>query len=573
MAKWMMYTTKGDYESMGRLFGISPVVAQILVNRGLREPEEVKAFLHPSRDQFHDGSLLKDMDKAVAMLSAAIDAGVHIRIIGDYDADGVNATYILHQGLLHCGAKASFAIPHRVEDGYGVSMNLVDRCAKDGVGLIITCDNGISAREEIAYAKSLGIDVIVTDHHDVPFDEVKGKRHFILPPADAIVNPKQADCGYPCKKLCGATVAWKVIEQLYIARGLSAQEADVFLENAAFATVCDIMELVEEYRAFVALGLQQLQVSANLGMRALIRESGLEGKAITAYHLGFVLGPCINATGRLASASKALELFEAADEVSATALAHELVELNAQRKLKTEEGVNKACELVEARGNQSEAVLVAYVPGVHESITGLIAGRLRERYDKPVFALTDGLEEGTLKGSGRSMEGFSMSEEMSKCKELFVKYGGHPMAAGLTIMKDNLEAFIRAINENTEVKPGQLESVVHIDVVLSFNQATMDLIEELEVLAPNGNGNVKPVFAQKGIRVYNYQSMGKEQQYRRATLDDGSGVKLRAVYFGREADRLDALVAKGEPISMIFEPDINEFNGRCSVQLRIKDFQ
>ncbi len=579
MAKWNIYTKKADFNQMSSDYGISPVVARLLVNRGLHEPEEIRSFLHPSMADLHDASLMKDMGIAVSLLKEAIEAKRRIRIIGDYDIDGVQSSYILHQGLLRCGADATVAIPHRVEDGYGLSMGLVSRCIADEIGLIITCDNGIAARDEIAFAKEAGLKVIVTDHHEVPYEEDEpGGRRYIIPVADAVVNPHQQDCAYPFKGICGAVVAWKVIQCLYPAMGIEKSEADIFIENAAFATIGDIMELVGENRSIVALGLQRLQNTSSMGMRALIIKCDLAQKQIEAYHIGFRLGPCINATGRLDSATRALELLESENEEKAESLANELVQMNEERKSMTEAGVNKASADVEQRINNSDEgaddiVLVVYVPGAHESIMGLIAGRLRERYDKPCFALTDAEDGNGLKGSGRSMEGFSMFGEMCKCKELFTKFGGHPMAAGLTIPKENLEKFTYAINHNTSIKPGELESVVHIDVALPFNAITFNLIEELAIIEPFGNANPKPVFAQRNVQLIQARRIGKNNNFMKARAVDESGTAIDALYFGSEIDRLEEIINSKQLIKILYYPQINTYNGRSSAQIVINDFQ
>ncbi len=585
MAKWNIYTKKADFNQMSSDYGIHPVVARLLVNRGLITPGQIQEYLHPAPGYIHDGSLMKDMQKAVALLKQAIAENQSIRIIGDYDIDGVSASYILHQGLLACGAEVSVAIPHRVEDGYGLSRGLVERCIEDGIGLIITCDNGIAARDEIAFAKEAGITVVVTDHHEVPFEDVPSEdgasqgftRRYILPAADAIVNPHQADCPYPFKGICGAVVAWKLIQCLYPAMGLDKSEADIFIENAAFATIGDIMELIGENRTIVSLGLKELQHTKNLGMKALIKHCDLAENKIEAYHIGFRLGPCINATGRLDSATKALELLESKDPMEADRLARELVEMNDERKLMTETGVNKACADVEERINnaaegKNDVVLVVYVPQTHESIMGLIAGRLRERYDMPCFALTDAEDGNGLKGSGRSMEGFSMYEEMCKCKELFTKFGGHPMAAGLTLPKENLEKFIQAINSNTDVKPGELETIVRIDVALPFNAITFELINELDILEPFGNGNSKPVFAQRMVEFTQLRRIGKAGNFLKMRATDETGTSVDALYFGREADELEALINSGKRLKILYYPQINTFNGRSSVQIIVNDF-
>ena len=389
MAKWLVYNKRADFKAIGEKYHIDPVVARILVNRDVGDDASIAAYLHPSKKDFGDAGLLQDMDKAIALLQKAIQQNTKIRIIGDYDIDGIQSTYILHQGLLRVGADADYAIPDRIEDGYGVNIRLMERCVMDGIGLVITCDNGIAAAEAIAYAKKEGLTVIVTDHHEVPYELVGGKKEYHLPPADAVIDPKREDCAYPCKKLCGAVVAWKVILQLYQQHGIPEEEAMAFIENAAFATIGDVMELVEENRTIVALGLECLRHTKNIGMQTLIARCDLSMDRISAYHVGFVLGPCLNASGRLDSATKALQLLEAKDTKEAVRLAEELRQLNEERKVMTEQGIAQAIREIEQKELIQDAVLVVYLPAVHESVAGIIAGRIRERYERPTFVLVD----------------------------------------------------------------------------------------------------------------------------------------------------------------------------------------
>ena len=517
MAKWLMYSKRADFTAMGKKYQIDPVVARILVNRDLTEDAAITAFLHPSEKDLGDGKALKDMDVAVALLQKAIKEKKKIRIIGDYDIDGIQATYILHQGLLRLGAIVDYAIPDRIEDGYGVNIRLMEKCVADGIGLVITCDNGIAAADAIAYAKEAGIEVIVTDHHEVPYEMVEGKKVYHLPPADAVVDPKREDCMYPCKKLCGAVVAWKVIWVLYEAAGIARQEAMRFMENAAFATIGDVMELVEENRTIVALGIDRLRHTKNLGMQTLIARCDLAPEDISAYHVGFVLGPCLNASGRLDSATKALELLEAEDIESAAGLAETLRQLNEERKVMTEQGVAQAIAQIEQAADADAPVLVIYLPQVHESVAGIIAGRIRERYERPTFILVDAADGNGAKGSGRSVEGFSMYDEMCKCKELFSKFGGHPMAAGLSLPVENIDAFRTAINANTQMTKEEMQTLIHIDVPMPFSYISEELIGQLERLEPFGNGNPKPVFAQKNVCILRKMPIGKQKQFLRLT--------------------------------------------------------
>ena len=565
-----MYSKRADFTAMGKKYQIDPVVARILVNRDLTEDAAITAFLHPSEKDLGDGKALKDMDVAVALLQKAIKEKKKIRIIGDYDIDGIQATYILHQGLLRLGAIVDYAIPDRIEDGYGVNIRLMEKCVADGIGLVITCDNGIAAADAIAYAKEAGIEVIVTDHHEVPYEMVEGKKVYHLPPADAVVDPKREDCMYPCKKLCGAVVAWKVIWVLYEAAGIARQEAMRFMENAAFATIGDVMELVEENRTIVALGIDRLRHTKNLGMQTLIARCDLAPEDISAYHVGFVLGPCLNASGRLDSATKALELLEAEDIESAAGLAETLRQLNEERKVMTEQGVAQAIAQIEQAADADAPVLVIYLPQVHESVAGIIAGRIRERYERPTFILVDAADGNGAKGSGRSVEGFSMYDEMCKCKELFSKFGGHPMAAGLSLPVENIDAFRTAINANTQMTKEEMQTVIHIDVPMPFSYISEELIGQLERLEPFGNGNPKPVFAQKNVCILRKRPIGKQKQFLRLTLQGEDGSRMEGLYFG-ERTVLEEIEGERGCITITYYPQINDFRGRRSLQIVISN--
>ena len=568
MSKWMIYNKKGDFAGIGQRYGVDQVLAKIMVNRDICHPEQIQEYLYPNLQMLGDGAKLKDMARAVSLLKDAICEGKNICIIGDYDIDGIQSTYILHQGILRCGGKVTYQIPHRVEDGYGINVHMIEKCAEDGMDFIITCDNGIAAADAIQAAKDANMTVIVTDHHEVPFVEKQGKTVELLPPADAIVNPKQKNCAYPNKNICGAVVAWKVIIQLYQAMEIPMQEAYEFIENAAFATVGDVMELRGENRTIVALGLKELRQTKNIGMQTLIEKCGLTDKPIQAYHIGFVLGPCINASGRLDSAVKSLQLLEAKSPQEATVLAEELKTLNEERKAMTEAGIQQAVQMVETEHNQENLVQVVYLKDTHESVAGIIAGRLRETYEKPVFVLTDG-EDGQLKGSGRSVEGFSMYEEMNKCRDLFSKFGGHPMAAGLSMPKENLEAFKRQINENTKVTIEDIASVVHIDVALPFYYLTPEFVAQLEKLEPFGNGNPKPVFAQRGVEFRDAKPIGKQGQYTKVTAVGEDGCQVEALYFGDKQD----VIRQSGTYRILYYPQVNSYGYKDTVQIVITDME
>ena len=570
MAKWLVYNKRADFKAIGEKYHIDPVVARILVNRDVGDDASIAAYLHPSKQDLGDAGLLQDMDKAIALLQKAIQQNTKIRIIGDYDIDGIQSTYILHQGLLRVGADADYAIPDRIEDGYGVNIRLMERCVMDGIGLVITCDNGIAAAEAIAYAKKEGMAVIVTDHHEVPYELVDGKKEYHLPPADAVIDPKREDCAYPCKKLCGAVVAWKVILQLYQQYGIPEEEAMAFIENAAFATIGDVMELVEENRTIVALGLERLRHTTNIGMQTLIARCDLPMENISAYHVGFVLGPCLNASGRLDSATKALQLLEAKDTAEAVRLAEELRQLNEERKVMTEQGIAQAIREIEQKEFMQDAVLVVYLPAIHESVAGIIAGRIRERYERPTFVLVDAADGDGAKGSGRSVEGFSMYDEMCKCKELFSKFGGHPMAAGLSLPVENIDAFRTAINANTQMTKEEMQTLIHIDVPMPFSYISEELIGQLERLEPFGNGNPKPVFAQKNVCILRKMPIGKQKQFLRLTLQGEDGSRMEGLYFG-ERTVLEEIEGERGCITITYYPQINDFRGRRSLQIVISN--
>ena len=570
MAKWLVYNKRADFKAIGEKYHIDPVVARILVNRDVGDDASIAAYLHPSKKDFGDAGLLQDMDKAIALLQKAIQQNTKIRIIGDYDIDGIQSTYILHQGLLRVGADADYAIPDRIEDGYGVNIRLMERCVMDGIGLVITCDNGIAAAEAIAYAKKEGLTVIVTDHHEVPYELVGGKKEYHLPPADAVIDPKREDCAYPYKKLCGAVVAWKVILQLYQQHGIPEEEAMAFIENAAFATIGDVMELVEENRTIVALGLERLRHTKNIGMQTLIARCDLSMDRMSAYHVGFVLGPCLNASGRLDSATKALQLLEAKDTKEAVRLAEELRQLNEERKVMTEQGIAQAIREIEQKELMQDAVLVVYLPAVHESVAGIIAGRIRERYERPTFVLVDAADGDGAKGSGRSVEGFSMYDAMCKCKELFSKFGGHPMAAGLSLPKEQIEKFREEINANTQMTKEEMQTVIHIDVPMPFSYIREDLISQLEILEPFGNGNPKPIFAQKNVRIMRKFPIGKQKQFLRMELQGEDGFCMEGLYFG-DVDALEEIEQEKGCITITYYPQVNEYRGRKTLQIVVSN--
>lgn len=585
MEKWIVMNKKADFNQLGEQFGISPVIARLIRNRDVITQEEFAQYLNGSIEDLNNPHLLKDVDYLCEILQEKIKTGKNIRIIGDYDIDGVMATYILQGGLKRVGANVSTKIPDRMKDGYGINEHLIEQAKEDGVDTILTCDNGISAISEIAYAKSLGMTVLVTDHHEIPFEEIDGERQFLRSEADAIINPKQEDCGYPFKGLCGAAVAWKVIQVLYEIYGIASEEAYVFLENVAFATVGDVMDLVGENRILVKEGLKRIQTTQNVGMRALIEQNSLQFGSINAYHFGFVLGPCINASGRLDTARISLQLFMEKDASKATEIAKELVELNIQRKDMTAEGVEMARQLVEEQ-YKDDAVLVIYLPDTHESLAGIIAGRIRETYYKPVFVMTDA-EDG-IKGSGRSIEEYSMYEELCKCKELFTKFGGHPMAAGLSLPKENLERFRKEINEKCTLSEEDFIPKIKIDIAMPVGYPDTKLVKALELLEPFGKGNNKPQFADKDLKLKRASVVGKNRNVLRLQLETTYGEQISAVYFGDVEQFLDyyrekygaaeveaAFFGKSNKIllQIVYYPEINSYNGVESVQIVIRNYR
>ena len=569
MEKWMIYSKKADFQKIAEKFGIDPVIARLIRNRDVQDMEDIRFYLHGTLKELPSPWKMKDIDKAVEILKKKITQKKRIRIIGDYDIDGVTATCILLKGLSRLGADVDTYIPDRVKDGYGMHEQLIDKALEDRVDTILTCDNGIAAAEEIAYARKEGITVIITDHHDVPFRDTENGRMWIIPEADAVINPKQSDCPYPNKNICGAVVAWKLIWALYEASGIEKNEIWDFLEFAAIATVGDVMDLQGENRIIVKEGLKKLSNTSYKGLKALIRVNNLEGAEITAYHVGFVLGPCINASGRLDTAARALELLCADNLEMAMKLADDLYDLNQSRKAMTEQGKEQAIQTIENSQMNEDRVLVVYLPECHESLAGIIAGRIREVYNKPVFVLTKSSEG--VKGSGRSIEAYSMYEELVKCRDLLTQFGGHPMAAGLSMEEKNVEAFRRRLNENCTLTEQELIPKIMIDVPMPISYLTKQLTEQLKVLEPFGKGNTKPLFAQKNLRAMGIRILGRNRNVAKMILMDEHGNKIDAVYFG-EASEFVTFVQTHETISVTYYPEINVYQGRETLQIVIKNY-
>ena len=569
MEKWMVYAKKADFQEIGRKFGIDPVIARLIRNRDVDGDEAIQSYLHGTLEELPSPWLMKDIGKAVEILRTKIAENKKIRIIGDYDIDGVTATCILLKGLRYLGAQVDTCIPDRIKDGYGLHEQLIDQAAEDGIDTIVTCDNGIAAADEIADARHRGMTVILTDHHDVPFRDSENGREWFIPCADAVINPKQQDCPYPNKNICGAVVAWKLIWALYEKTGIDKSEILDFTELAAIATVGDVMDLQGENRIIVKHGLRRLSETTRPGLQALIRVNNLERAEITAYHVGFVLGPCINASGRLDTATRALALLCTEDRQKAAKLAGDLYDLNQSRKAMTEQGKEQAINEIETESINKDRVLVVYLPECHESLAGIIAGRIRELYHKPVFVLTKA--ENGVKGSGRSIEAYSMYEELVKCRDLLIQFGGHPMAAGLSMAEENIERFRKKLNENCTLSEHDLMPKVMIDVPMPISYLTETLTEELKVLEPFGKGNTKPLFAQKNLRVSKLRIFGKNRNVAKMTLTDTDGVWKDAVFFG-EVDEFAEFVSVHDTISVTYYPEINEYQGRRTLQIVIRNY-
>ena len=607
--KWYVAAKKADFQGIAKRFGIDPVTARIIRNRDVVGDDEIRQYLYGTRAELGDPAQLQGGLEAASLLKQKIEAGKKIRIIGDYDIDGVNSTYILYRALTRCGAQVDYEIPDRMKDGYGLNISLLKLALEEGIDTVLTCDNGISAIAEIAYAKENGMTVIVTDHHEPLFEEVPeedqaetiqpqtdtarripspdGTRIFRLPPADVIVNPKQPHCRYPYKKLCGAAVAWKVVCLLYRLYGME-EEAEQFLQFVGFATVGDVMELDGENRILVKEGLKQLRITQNYGWRALIQANNLDFDTLNSYHIGFVLGPCINASGRLDTAKRALRPLLAKDAAEAELLAARLKQLNDERKELTQAAVDLACEQIDGSTEANDRVLVVYLPDCHESIAGIVAGRIRERYGKPTFVVTNAEAEDEAKGSGRSIEAYSMFEEMVKCQDLFRKFGGHPMAAGFSLPRSRIDEMRRRLNENCTMTEEDMAEKIMVDVPMPINYIRESLVEELAVLEPFGNGNEKPLFAERHLKLLSARILGKNANVLKLQVANATGCTMEALYFGIPDNILSYLTDKygknevqkllwGKvnqiEMDLTYYPSINEYQGRRTLQIVIKNFR
>ena len=578
--KWLLRNRKVDLKAMSEKYKISQLLCKLMVNRDIIDENIINSYINPVYKYLHSPKTMKDVVIAVDIIKRKIQENKKIRIIGDYDVDGIISVFILYTALKKCGANVDYEIPDRIKDGYGINENIVKVAYDEGVDTIITCDNGISAIDQIQYAKDLGLTVIVTDHHDVPFIEEDGVRTFLSSQADAIINPKQIECEYKFKSICGAGVAFKLMEALYEEIGMDKEECYKLIEFVAIATVCDVVDLIDENRIFVKNGLEMLNNSKNIGINALKKACGLEDKEITAYHLGFVIGPCLNASGRLDSAKKGLELLLMEDDEEAKNLAQEIVDLNDARKNMTKEGVDRAINIIDSTDINNDKILVVYIPDIHESLAGIVAGRVKEQYNKPTIILTKS-EEG-VKGSARSIEEYNMFEGLLACKELLDKFGGHPMAAGLSLQEDKVDELRIALNNKCELTDEDLTRKIMIDSSLPLEYLNLHLIEELNVLEPFGKGNSKPVFGVRDAKITKAMLLGKDKNVLKLKLLTNNNITIDAMIFNdlenfeskiiekygnEELDNLYHKSNNNIPMDFTFYPSINEWNGNKSIQI------
>lgn len=561
----MIQTKRADFEKIARQFSVDQVTARIIRNRGIETEEAVDRYLNGTLKSLYDPMLLKDMEPAVSILVGKIKEQKKIRIVGDYDIDGVCSTYILFTAFHRMGARVDYDIPDRIKDGYGINESMIRKAAGEGVDTLLTCDNGISAFAQISLAKELGMTVVVTDHHEVPMEE----GNEVLPPADAVIDPKRADCSYPFPEICGAVVAYKLVQVLYERYGVPKQEWEKLLEFAAIATVGDVMKLQDENRIIVKYGLKRIGETENTGLKKLAEKNNLDLFHITAYHIGFVIGPCLNAGGRLQTAKLALSLLLAESEEEADLLAEQLKQLNDERKDMTAQGVEAAAFLVDTRYREDK-VLVVYLPDCHESLAGIIAGRLRERYQKPCIVLTRGEE--AVKGSGRSIENYHMFLKLSEVKELMLKFGGHPMAAGLSLIEENIDEFRRRLNENSGLCEEDFKAVIWIDAPMPMNYIQEKLVQEFKCLEPFGQGNEKPQFAQKNLLIRSSRVMGKNRNVVKLVLESEGGFAMEAIYFG-DGPAFEEERGGRREIDVIYYPEINEYNGNRSLQAVVRRYK
>lgn len=580
---WKLKNKKVDIDFMSKEYNTSNFLCRLMANRDILDDKTIKSYINPVYSNLNNAKDMKDIEKACLLLKEKINLGKKIRIVGDYDVDGVISVFILYKALKRCDANIDYEIPDRINDGYGINKNIIKKAYDDGIDTIITCDNGIAAISETEYAKSLGITVIVTDHHDVAFTEEDGIRNSILPSADCILNPKQEDCNYTFKKICGAGVAFKLIEVLYESFEIKKEEVYEFIEFVAIATVCDVVDLVDENRIFVKNGLEMITNTNNIGLRELKKANDLEDKEITAYHLGFIIGPCINASGRLDSAKKGLELLLCEDINKAEILAKEIVDLNEERKEMTSEGLERAIKIIESSSIKDDTILVVYIHDIHESLAGIIAGRVKEKYNKPTIILTKS-EEG-VKGSCRSIEEYNIFEGLLSCKDILDKFGGHPMAAGLSLQEDKVEILRKRLNDTCNLTKEDLMKKISIDMSLPLESVTIPLIDELKKLEPFGKGNSKPIFGVKNARIKKAILMGKKKNVLKLKILTNENIYIDAMIFNNieefeekiikkyGQDELDSLYNKNQNnllMDFLFYPSINEWNQNKYIQIIVE---
>lgn len=589
MEKWFLRNVKADLEKISKTFGISKLLSKVIVNRNIIDYKLMDSYINPSLSKLHNPKLMKDIELGVYIIKNGIDQGSKIRIVGDYDQDGNSAILTLYNGFKRCGANIDYVIPHRIKDGYGINEKIIQEAKDDGVEIIITCDNGISAFEPFELAKELGITVIITDHHDIVYIENEdGQKEYKLPEADAIVNPKRIDCNYPFKELCGAGVAFKFVQVLYDEMDIDIKESYELLEYVAMGTVCDVVDLIDENRIIVKEGLKKINNTKNLGLKALIKATGLEEKKITTYSLGFILGPCINSSGRLDSAEIAVELFLTDNLTKAEEYANKLHMFNEKRKKMTIEGYEKVIDQVDSGSFEDSNIIVLYETDIHESIAGIIAGRVKDKYYKPTIVLTQSKDEEIAKGSGRSIKEYNMFDEISKCKDLLSRFGGHPMAAGLSLNKSYIEELNRRLNDQSSLKEEELLRKIYIDAQLPLDFISFKLIEELELLEPFGKGNSKPLFAEKNIGVKKAYILGKNKNVLKLMLEGKNGKGIEGIYFGdteRFNNIMDKKFGKEESLKMykglsnkikldiVYTPSINEYMGNRKLQIVVKNYR
>jgi len=587
LEKWLIRNIKKDTELMSEALGISELLCRVLVNRSIADVDSAMRFIKPEFDKLHDPRMMKDIEKGVNIIKHKIAEGKKIRIVGDYDVDGVISTYMFYKALARCNAKVDYDIPHRIHDGYGINENIIKKAKDEGIDTIITCDNGISAIEQVDYAKELGLTVIITDHHEVPFiEDTDGNRRYKTPNADAVIDIMQTDCNYPFKYLCGAGVAFKFIQVLFEELSIPKEEVYSFVEYVAIATVCDVVDLIGENRVFVKKGLERINNTQNIGLRALIKQTGIEDKAINVYYLGFIIGPCINASGRLDSARKGLRLLLSDDPLEASDLALELYQLNTERKDMTIKGVEEIVQIIENSNIKNDKVMIVYKPDIHESIAGIIAGKIREKYNVPTIVLTDG--ERGVKGSGRSIEEYNMFEELSKCKDLLLKFGGHPMAAGLSLEVNNVDVLRERMNQLTTLTEEDITRKIRVDGLIAIDKINLALAEDLTILEPYGKGNSKPLLAETDISISRSAILGAKKNVLKLKLLTKSNTYLDCVYFGDikafetlitnkfgsvELDKMQRGLKNSVKLDLIFTIEVNEYNGNRTVQLIMQNYR